>query len=80
MRVIPELVEVVKKRSGRQTDPRGRVGTTRVDIEHQEQKTLEAKYKTEEKEFRILIDEPAMRGGLSRGSTPLGYFMTGAGG
>jgi hypothetical protein len=57
MRIKPELVEVVKKRSPRRADPRGNIGTTRVDIEHVEQKSLAARYKTEDREFEILIDE-----------------------
>jgi hypothetical protein len=37
-------------------------------------------YKTEDTKFDIMIDEPAVRGGMSQGATPLGYFVTGAGG
>ncbi len=80
MRVVPDLLKVVKERASIRIDPRGNVGTTRVDFKHLEQKSFEAAYKTEDKEFDILIDEPAVRGGMSRGATPLGYFVTGAGG
>lgn len=80
MRVVPELVETVKKGLTVSPEARGQIGTTRVDIRHVEQKTFEATYKTEDKAFQIMIDEPLVRGGQSRGPTPLGYFVTGAGG
>jgi hypothetical protein len=80
MRVVPELVNIVKQKATGGPDPRGKIGTTRVDFKHIEQKTFEAAYKTEDKKFDILIDEPEVRGGMSRGATPLGYFVTGAGG
>jgi len=54
------------------------IGTVRVDITRQEKKTFEAVYKTEEKSFQLLIDEPEIRGGKGLGPTPLGYFVTGA--
>jgi uncharacterized OsmC-like protein len=54
------------------------IGTVRVDIARQEHKTFEATYKTEEKAFQLMIDEPEMRGGKGTGPTPLGYFVTGA--
>jgi len=54
------------------------IGTVRVDIARQEGKTFEAVYKTEEKSFQLLIDEPEIRGGKGMGPTPLGYFVTGA--
>ena len=44
-----------------------KVGTVRVDIAHQEKKTFEAVYKTEEKSFQLLIDEPEVRGGKGLG-------------
>ncbi|MFQ5681943.1 MAG: hypothetical protein ACE5HC_01605 [Candidatus Binatia bacterium] len=80
MRVIPELVKVVKDQNQPRTGTRPSVGTIRVDIKHQEQKTFDVVFKTEDKAFEVLIDEPAVRGGQSRGPTPLGYFVTGAGG
>lgn len=80
MRVVPGLVGAVRENVSRAPDSKSSVGTTRVDIRHVEQKTFEATYKTEDKAFQILIDEPAVRGGQSRGPTPLGYFVTGAGG
>jgi hypothetical protein len=80
MRVDPNLVKVVKERAAVGLDPKSLVGTTRVDFKHIEQKTFEAAYKTEDKKFDIMIDEPAVRGGMSQGATPLGYFVTGAGG
>ncbi len=54
------------------------IGTVRVDIARQDKKTFEATYKTEEKSFQLMIDEPEMRGGRGLGPTPLGYFVTGA--
>jgi hypothetical protein len=80
MRVVPDLVKVVKERATVRLDPKSLIGTTRIDFKHLEQKTFEAAYKTEDKRFDILIDEPAVRGGMSKGATPLGYFVTGAGG
>jgi hypothetical protein len=80
MRIVPDLVKVVKERATVRLDPKSLIGTTRIDFKHLEQKTFEAAYKTEDKRFDILIDEPAVRGGMSKGATPLGYFVTGAGG
>jgi hypothetical protein len=80
MRVVPELIKVVKERASVRLDPKSLVGTTRVDFKHVEQKTFAATYKTEDKKFDIMIDEPAVRGGMSQGAMPLGYFVTGAGG
>ena len=80
MRVVPGLVNKVKENVSRAPDPKSKIGTVRVDIAHQEQKTFEAAYKTEDKTFHIVIDEPTVRGGQSKGPTPLGYFVTGAGG
>ena len=80
MRIDPKLVKVVQERAAVRLDPKNMIGTTRVDIRHLEQKTFEAAYKTEDKKFDIMIDEPAVRGGMSQGATPLGYFVTGAGG
>lgn len=54
------------------------IGTVRVDIARRDKKTFEAIYKTEEKAFQLMIDEPEMRGGKGMGPTPLGYFVTGA--
>lgn len=54
------------------------IGTVRVDIARQDKKTFEATYKTEEKTFQLMIDEPEIRGGKGMGPTPLGYFVTGA--
>ena len=42
------------------------------------EKTFEAVFKTEEKSFQLMIDEPEVRGGKGSGPTPLGYFVTGA--
>jgi hypothetical protein len=78
MPVIPELVEKVKGESPKR--PGGRIGTVRVDVQHQEKKTLEAVYKTDDKSFKILMDEPEVRGGTNRAPTPLGTFVTGAAG
>ena len=50
----------------------------RVDIVRQEHKTFEALFKTEEELFRLMIDEPEIRGGKGSGPTPPGYFVTGA--
>ncbi len=80
MRVVPDLVKVVQQRALVPVDAKSKTGTTRVDFRHIEQKTFEAAYKTEDKKFDLLIDEPEVRGGMSRGATPLGYFVTGAGG
>jgi hypothetical protein len=80
MRVVTDLVKVVKERASVPLDPKSLIGTTRVDFKHLEQKTFEAAYRTEDKKFDIMIDEPAVRGGMSQGATPLGYFVTGAGG
>ena len=80
MRVVPELTKVVKDRAKVRVHPEEQVGTMRVDFKHLEQKTFAAAYKTKDKNFEILIDEPAVRGGMSKGATPLGYFVTGAGG
>jgi hypothetical protein len=80
MRVKPDLVKVVKDRASVGLDPKNLIGTIRVDLKHVEQKTFEAVYKTEDTKFDIMIDEPAVRGGMSQGATPLGYFVTGAGG
>ncbi|MGH7798923.1 MAG: OsmC family protein [Candidatus Binatia bacterium] len=54
------------------------IGTVRVDITRQEHKTFEAVFKTEDKSFQRMIDEPEIRGGKGSGPTPLGYFVTGA--
>jgi uncharacterized OsmC-like protein len=54
------------------------IGTVRVDIARQEHKTFEALFKTGEESFRLMIDEPEIRGGKGSGPTPLGYFVTGA--
>ena len=79
MRVIPELVSAVKT-SGARRPAAGAVGTVRVDVAQEEQKTLYATYKTEDRSFQLVMDEPAVRGGTSRGPTPLGTFVTGAAG
>jgi uncharacterized OsmC-like protein len=65
--------------SGKQGGMPGRpIGTVRVDITHQDHKTFEAVFKTEDKSFQLMIDEPEIRGGKGTGPTPLGYFVTGA--
>jgi uncharacterized OsmC-like protein len=58
---------------------KAKVGTIRVDIKRQVQKTFEVIYKTEDKTFQFLVDEPGERGGRSKGPNPLGLFVTGAG-
>jgi hypothetical protein len=80
MRVVPELVKAVKENTLAGKGAAGQAGTIRVDITQQVQKTFEAVYKTEDKTFQFLIDEPAVRGGQSQGPTPLGFFVAGAGG
>jgi len=80
MKTIPELVKITKEHVGARPAAKEQVGTVRVDLTHVEQKTLKAVYKTEEKEFEFLLDEPGVRGGLGRGPTPLGFFIAGAGG
>ncbi len=42
------------------------VGTVRVDIARQEHKTFEAIFRTEDKSFQLMIDEPKIRGGKGR--------------
>ena len=65
--------------SGKHNAMPGRpIGTVRVDITHQDHKTFEAVFKTEDKSFQLMIDEPEIRGGKGTGPTPLGYFVTGA--
>ena len=76
MRVNPALVEAVKTNFRRAPKP-GAVGTIRVDVQHKEQKTLEATNKTEDKTFQFIADEPTVRGGTSQGPAPLGYFVAG---
>ena len=80
MRTVPELVGTVKKNLDAEAEGKGLVVPIRVDITHEEQKTFEAIYKTEDKTFQFLVDEPAVRGGQSKGPTPLGFFVAGAGG
>ena len=79
MKTIPELVEATKQHEERRHLQTGQVGTIRVDLEHREQKTLDATYRSEFGEFQFVIDEPAIRGGLSLAAPPLGYFVAGAG-
>lgn len=57
---------------------RANTGTIRVDLDHRVNKTFEAVFRSEEASFEFLIDEPSIRGGDSRGPTPLGYFVAGA--
>ena len=57
---------------------RATTGTIRVDLTHSENKTFEAIFRSEEASFEFLTDEPSVRGGDSRGPTPLGYFVAGA--
>ena len=76
MRIMPELVDAVKT-NFRRAPKAGAVGTIRVDVKHQEQKTLEAVHKEEDKAFQFIADEPASRGGTSRGPSPLSYFVGG---
>ncbi len=76
MHVNPELVEAVKA-NFRRAPKAGAVGTIRVDVHHKEHKTLEVTNKTEDKTFQFIADEPAVRGGMSQGTAPLGYFVAG---
>ena len=69
--------------SPRDAAPRARqdrtvTGTIRVDIEHRVNKTFDAVFRSEEAAFDLVVDEPSVRGGDSRGPTPLGYFVAGA--
>lgn len=80
MSKVPEHAEATKGRAPARSEGSSKVGTNRIDIQRLEQKTLEATYKSEDKSFQVLMDEPSVRGGLSRGPSPLGYFVTGAGG
>lgn len=57
---------------------RAATGTIRVDLEHRVNKTFDAVFRSEEAAFEFVIDEPSVRGGDSRGPTPLGYFAAGA--
>ena len=63
---------------GTREEQNARTGTVRVDVTHKGKKTQEAVYKSEEKTFRIVADEPQIRGGQDEGPSPLGYFITGA--
>jgi len=75
---MPEDTKTEKENTQTRRQEGAKIGTVRVDIAHQEKKTFEAVYKTEEKSFQLLIDEPEVRGGKGLGPTPLGYFVTGA--
>ena len=75
---MPEDTNTQKENAQTRRQEGTKIGTVRVDIAHQEKKTFEAVYKTEEKSFQLLIDEPEVRGGKGLGPTPLGYFVTGA--
>ncbi len=77
MKTVPELMEAAKKAEETPRQP-GQVGTSRVDIEHLEQKTLVIRSKRGESAFEFLADEPPERGGLGRGPGPLAYFVSGA--
>ena len=46
MRVVPDLEEVVQNRASVPVDANNKIGTTRVDVKHVEQKTFEAADKT----------------------------------
>ncbi len=76
MRLNPELLEAVRTNFSR-APKTGAVGTIRVDVQHKEQKTLEATNKSEDRTFQFLADEPAVRGGMSQGPAPLSYFVAG---
>lgn len=81
MKIIPELVEVTRRVVVERASTQGQGrGALRVDIKQREHKTLEATFKTEDKEFRFVMDEPKARGGLDEGAGPLAYFLAGAGG
>jgi uncharacterized OsmC-like protein len=74
-----EVLIMAESVSGKPGGTPGRpIGTVRVDITHQDHKTFEAVFKTEDKSFQLMIDEPEIRGGRGTGPTPLGYFVTGA--
>lgn len=57
---------------------RATTGTIRVDLVHRVNKTFDTIFRSEEAEFELVMDEPSVRGGDSRGPTPLGYFVAGA--
>ncbi len=57
---------------------RAKTGTVRVDVTHKGKKTQEAVYKSEDKSFVLVADEPQSRGGQGEGPSPLGYFISGA--
>jgi hypothetical protein len=78
-RSVPELKEVTRKHLAGRWAAR-ELGTSRIDVEHYEQKSFEATVKSGDKELKFWIDEPPERGGLCRGSHPLGYFLAGAAG
>ena len=80
MKTIPELVAVSKNAAATRLGSARQAATITVEIEHQEQKTLQATYNNSEKDFQITIDEPGNRGGLGRGPGPLGLFLAGVGG
>ena len=81
MKTVPELVEVTRKVIAQRAGAQGQgQGTLRADVQHRQQKTLEATVKAGGGEFTFLIDEPRARGGLGEGPNPLGYFLAGAGG
>ncbi len=42
---------------------RAKTGTVRVDVTHKGKKTQEAVYKSEDKSFVLVADEPQSRGG-----------------
>ncbi len=81
MKIIPELIDVMKEKlvSTRPIMP-GQVHIIRQEIEQVEHMILQATCTNGEKEFKLMMDEPAMRGGLGQSPTPLGYFVAGAGG
>ncbi len=55
-----------------------KLGTVRIDVTHKGKKTQEAVYKSEDKSFVMVADEPQSRGGKGEGPSPLGYFISGA--
>ena len=79
MKVVPELVGVVREAAAAREKRVGEVGTVRVNIEHVKHKVFRATCGDGETQFEVMIDEPPIRGGQNTAPTPLHYFMIGAG-
>jgi hypothetical protein len=74
---MPEDTKTEKENTQTRRQEGAKIGTVRVDIAHQEKKTFEAVYKTEEKSFQLLIDEPEVRGGKRFGADASRLFRDG---